>query len=64
MMFIYTAKLYVEEKTIDERDSDDIEELYLWMMAKAHNQTTHYNGFIINNKTHEVIRTFQSCSIE
>ncbi|HHF7365929.1 TPA: hypothetical protein ACPSKY_001033 [Legionella bozemanae] len=63
-MFIYTAKLYIEEKTIDERNSDDLEELYLWMMAKAHNQTTHYNGSIINNNTHEVVRTFQSSSIE
>ncbi|WED43726.1 hypothetical protein [Legionella cardiaca] len=63
-MFSYTAKLYIDKKTIEERSGNNLEELYIWMMAKAHNQTSHYRGSIINNSTQKIIRNFQTCSLE
>ncbi|QMT62068.1 hypothetical protein [Legionella sp. PC997] len=63
-MCIYTAKIYIEDEIIDERNSDDLDGLYIWMIAKADSQKIPYKGIIINNYTKEVVRTFKTSSIE
>ncbi|QRN03567.1 hypothetical protein GH742_06665 [Legionella sp. MW5194] len=61
---LYTAKVYVGDRLIAEKEGNDIDKLFAWMIAQAQNGSGRYHGSIVNNDTQEVIRTFKTNSVE
>lgn len=58
-MSIYTAKLYEAEQEIQRKSGDNLDELYVWMLAQAHGKPGNFSGDVINNQTEEVVRHFK-----
>ncbi|RAP38557.1 hypothetical protein B1207_01350 [Legionella quinlivanii] len=63
-MFIYTAKIYVGAQEVQNNTSDDLEQLFIWMLTQVQGKTGDYHGHIINNSTNEIIRNFRKCHDE
>ncbi|PUT41442.1 hypothetical protein DIZ81_05030 [Legionella taurinensis] len=61
---VYTAKVYVGDRLIAEKEGNDIDKLFAWMIAQAQNGSGRCHGSIVNNDTQEVIRTFKTNSVE
>lgn len=55
---LYRATVYVEEKAIACKADDDIEQLYIWMLAQANSFCGNVRGEIVNNNQ-EIIRKFK-----
>ena len=58
-MSTYTAKLYEGEQEILHKSGDDIDALYVWMLAQAHGKAGNFSGDIINDATKEIIKHFK-----
>lgn len=54
----YTAKIYFDDKVVDQQSGDDVDELYNWMLVKAQGKFGNLNGEIIDNKTKKVLKSF------
>lgn len=60
----YTAKLYFDNEEVDERLGDDIDALYHWLITSAAGKFGNFNGKIIDNNNHQIIKTFCNRSPE
>lgn len=59
MALRYTAKIYFDEGEVAHESGNDVEELYNWMLLKAQGKFGNFNGEIIDNKTHKVVKSFR-----
>lgn len=64
MQHRFTAKLYFNNKVIDQESGDDVEALYTWLLTKAQDKFGNASGEIIDNDTHAVIKTFKKAPVE
>lgn len=55
----YTAKVYVSDDEIIETSGDNVEELILWMNSQAEASFSEIKGDIIDNKTHQIVKSVQ-----
>ncbi|PJD91547.1 MAG: hypothetical protein CK426_00390 [Legionella sp.] len=60
-MFNYTAKIYFDTCEIKTRSGNQLNELYVWMLAQVQGKFGNLHGQIINNKTHLIEKEFRSC---
>lgn len=60
----YTARIYADENPIMQSSGDDVEKLYIWMLAQVHSTPGDIRGEIINNATKEIIRRFKKTPID
>lgn len=60
----YRAKIYCGAEEIAHQSGDDLEQLYVWMLAFAEKTSGEIHGEITNNITHQVVRQFKKQSIE
>jgi hypothetical protein len=60
----YTANAYCNEEQIATKEGDDIEELQAWMVMQADGNFGDVHGEIIDNKTHEIVKTFQKTYLD
>lgn len=63
-MATYTAKIFFDERETNQKSGDDLEALYIWMLSQVHGEAAHYNGFIYDNETEEIVRKFNTSSME
>ncbi|HHY0177175.1 hypothetical protein [Legionella waltersii] len=56
----YTANIYCGADEIAHQSGDNMEQLYVWMLAYVEKNS----GEIIDNSTHQVVRQFKKQSIE
>lgn len=61
---LYTAQVFLGDRLMAEKEGDDIDKLFVWMITQAKNDAGRYHGSIINNETQDVIRTFRTNSVE
>lgn len=62
---LYTAKVYVGDRLLAEKEGNDIDKLFAWMITQAQNGGAgRSHGLIIHNDTQDVIRTFKTNSVE
>lgn len=59
MSFRYTAKIYYDRDNVADKNGDDVDELYTWMLAKTQGEFGSYHGEIIDNKSGKVVKTFR-----
>lgn len=55
----YTAKIYMDDEVLMEESGEDLDELYNWMMLKAHGKFGNISGEIIDNQSKKVVRSFR-----
>lgn len=55
----YTAKVYISDDEIVETSGDNVEELILWMNSQAEASFNDITGDIVDNKTHQIIKSVQ-----
>lgn len=55
----YIAKVMCGTDELIVRESDDIDELYEWMLIQANGKLGDIHGQIIDNKSLEVVRKFR-----
>ena len=60
----YTAKMYCGAEEIAQKSGDDIEQLYVWLLAAANGPNGGSHGEIIDNETRQVVRHFKKRSVE
>lgn len=60
----YTARIYADEKIIMHTSGDDVEKLYIWMLAQVNDTPGNIRGEVIHNATQEVVRRFKKAPIE
>ncbi|AMV16174.1 TPA: hypothetical protein JAJ32_002883 [Legionella pneumophila] len=60
----YTARIYSNEKIIQYKSGDDIEKLYIWMLAEVSDTPGDIRGEIIDNATTKVVRHFKKAPVE
>ncbi|KTC73801.1 hypothetical protein Lbir_1063 [Legionella birminghamensis] len=61
-MFIYTATVYFDSHIISTRSSDDLDDLFIWMLIEGDTNFGDSSGQIINNTNHEVVKKFRKNS--
>lgn len=61
---LYTASVYCGQEQIAEQAGNDVDQLYTWMLVQGQEQFGNVHGYIIDNATQKVIRTFRKCAIE
>lgn len=64
MTYLYTAIIYSQEEKIIQKESDNLDELHVWMLTYENGTYCHFSGEIIDNKTQEVVRQFRKSSID
>lgn len=57
----YIAKVYVDDEIV-ETSGDNVEELIVWMNGQAESSFNEIKGDIIDNKTHQIIKSIQYSS--
>ena len=60
----YIGKIYSGESLLAEKLGEDLEQLYIWMLAEANENNGDIHGEIMDNKTQEVVRKFRKTPIE
>lgn len=61
----YIAKLYLGNDKVLDNAGDDLEQLYVWMLSLAADESSDdIHGEIIDNKTQEIVRKFRNCTID
>lgn len=60
----YGAKIYCGDEEIAHQSGDDLEQLYVWMLAFAEKTSGEIHGEITDNITHQMVRQFKKQSIE
>ncbi|HHF7346612.1 TPA: hypothetical protein ACPSKE_001754 [Legionella feeleii] len=60
----YTARIYCGAEEIAHKSGDDIEQLYVWLLAVANGPHGGSHGEIIDNEKQEVVRQFKKRSVE
>ncbi|MBI2785595.1 MAG: hypothetical protein HYX60_04515 [Legionella longbeachae] len=60
----YTAKIYVDDVMIADSSGDDVEQLYIWMLAQVNGAPGNIRGEIIENATQNIVRHFKKAPIE
>jgi hypothetical protein len=60
----YTANIYSAEKLITSKSGDDIEQLYIWMLAQVEGLSGLIKGEIIDETTQEIVRKFKKAAVE
>ncbi|KTC81945.1 hypothetical protein [Legionella cincinnatiensis] len=60
----YTANAYCNEEKIATEAGDDVDKPYAWMVLQANGNFGDVHGEIIDNKTHEVVKTFQKTYLD
>lgn len=60
----YIAKIYSTDKELAEKDGNDVEELYVWMLTYDIGHGCGAHGEIIEIETQSVVKTFTKSPIE
>ncbi|AOU90865.1 hypothetical protein LEAN103870_15035 [Legionella anisa] len=60
----YAAKIYVDDTIIANSSGDNVEQLYVWMLAKVNGSRGNIRGEIIENATQKIVRHFKKAAIE
>lgn len=60
----YRANIYCGADEIAHQSGDNMEQLYVWMLAYVEKTSGEIHGEIIDNITHQVVRQFKKQSIE
>lgn len=63
-MFTYTAKIYFDDSEITKRSGNNLESLFIWMLAQAQGQSGNLSGQITNNKSKILEKVFQACAFD
>ncbi|HHF7373777.1 hypothetical protein SCQ64_05095 [Legionella pneumophila serogroup 1] len=60
----YTAKIYCGSDEIARQSGDNMEQLYVWMLAYVEKISGEIHGEVTDNITHQVVSQFKKQSIE
>ncbi|WP_106225059.1 hypothetical protein [Legionella pneumophila] len=60
----YTAKIYCGTEEIARQSGENLEQLYVWMLAYAEKTYGKIYGEITDKISHQVVRRFKKQSIE
>lgn len=63
-MLNYTARIYSGVSEVNSESGDNLGKLYYGMMSRFHGEFGNFRGAITDNKTHQIIITFNTCSLE
>ena len=65
-MNTYTAKLFCGKKTVETKNGDDAEKLFIWMLGQASGpvDVDGIHGEVIENKTGKIVRQFKKAPPE
>ncbi len=63
-MFSYTATTYFSMNEINQDSSNDLEDLFITMLARCQGKFGDLSGMIKDNRTHQIIRSFRMCATE
>ena len=59
-MLTYTARLYFDVSEINSSSGNDLDSLFIWLLAQAQGKSGNFNGQVINNKTNSVEKEFRT----
>lgn len=60
----YTATIFLQEEVLAEKQGDDVDSLYLWMLTHEKCASGRVQGKIVDNQTNEIVREFKTRSLE
>jgi len=60
----YTAKVYLDHSLLCQRDGEDVDELYSWMLIETQDKFGNHNGEITDNNTGKVVRCYRKSPVE
>ncbi|TAK73661.1 MAG: hypothetical protein EPO11_08060 [Gammaproteobacteria bacterium] len=64
MAFRYLAKVYVDNEEVAHESGNDVDELYNWMLTKAQGKFENFSGEIIDQKTHQIVKSFRKAPLD
>lgn len=60
----YTATIFLQDEILAEKQGDDIEFLFVWMLTHEKAANGRVQGKIVDNQTKEQVREFKTRSME